>query len=203
MARLRRRRSLPDRPVLEYEEPVQTSKDLWKKVTGVDPSNWKCLHGDSCNFEHINTVGVPSARYKREADPLFPKYAEWADESMNNLMQEVCNDDTAKCIHLINKRSTDYLSREKRSADEDSLLEMALMTEGTYEATVDDVCHGDTKEQGEVFNHPGRYVSRCCGFIGFNPAYNWPQVAEIQAELFIKFIIQALLFILVLRQCSE
>ena len=139
VARLRRRRSVPSKPVLEFEEPVQTAKDLWKKVTGVDTSNWRCLHGESCDYDHINSVGVPSARYKREADPLFPKYAEWADESMNNLLQEVCNDDTAKCIHLINKRSTDYLSREKRSADEDSLLEMALMTEGTYEATVDDV----------------------------------------------------------------
>lgn len=36
-----------------------------------------------------------------------------------------------------------------------------------------------------VFNY--KYPN--CGFIGFNPAYNWPQVAEIQAELFIKFII--------------
>ena len=139
VARLRRRRSVPSKPVLEYEEPVQTSKDLWRKVTGVDTSNWRCLHGEACDYEHINNVGVPSARYKREADPLFPKYAEWAEESMNNLMHEVCNDDITKCIHLINKRSTEFLSRDKRSADEDSLLEMALMTEGTYEATVDDV----------------------------------------------------------------
>ena len=124
---------------MEYEEPAQSSRDLWKKVTGVDPSNWKCLHGYSCDFDTINNIGVPSARYKREADPLFPKYAEWAEESMANLMHEVCNDDIAKCVHLINKRSTDYLSRDKRSADEDSLLEMALMTEGTYEATVNNV----------------------------------------------------------------
>ena len=146
LARLRRRRSLPDRPKVEYEEPVQTSKDLWKKVTGVDPSNWKCLHGDACDFDHINTVGVPSARYKREADPLFPKYAEWAEEEYNNLLYEICLDDVGKCLHTINKRDTE-LGRHKREVseeeEEDILLEMAFDIDGTYEATVINVTDTD------------------------------------------------------------
>merc|ERR1740128_594120 len=43
--------------------------------------------------------------------------------------------DAAKCNHMINKRSAPP-SRVKRTANEEELLEMALMTEGTYEAEV-------------------------------------------------------------------
>lgn len=52
---------------------------------------------------------------------------------------QVCASDLAKCAHLITRRSVEAepsLVRSKRAANEAELLETALLTEGTYEATV-------------------------------------------------------------------
>ena len=135
---LRYRRSLPSEPVPEVVEEEPSAADAWVKMTGVDPSKWRCLHGEKCDYKAIHESQQVVNRYRREADPLFPKYEAWAEESFEILMDEVCESDAEKCLHLINKRSADS-PRSKRSADEDALLEMALLTEGTYEATVTSV----------------------------------------------------------------
>merc|ERR1712106_915970 len=76
-----------------------------------------------------------SERCRREADPYFPNYLAWAEEDDQSLIYEVCMTDAIKCNHMINKRSAPS-SRVKRAANEEELLEMALMTTGTYEAEV-------------------------------------------------------------------
>ena len=138
VATLRYRRSPLSEPVLEVVEQIPSAADTWVKMTGVDTSKWKCLHGKQCDYKAIHESQQVVNRYKREADPLFPKYQAWAEESLEILMEEVCKSDADKCLHMISKRSTDS-PRSKRSANEAELLEMALLTEGTYEATVTSV----------------------------------------------------------------
>merc|ERR1712106_837006 len=131
----RRRRSLPALPVLEHETEETSSDDFFVKLTGKASTPWKCLHGVACDHEAISTMSEEPTRYRREADPNFWRYEAMAVEDDKSTMEEVCMTDAIKCNHMINKRSAPT-SRSKRAANEEELLEMALMTEGTYEAEV-------------------------------------------------------------------
>merc|ERR1712106_1067281 len=131
----RRRRSLPALPVLEHETEETSSDDFFVKLTGKASTPWKCLHGVACDHEAISTMSDEPTRYRREADPNFWRYEAMAVEDDKSTMEEVCMTDAIKCNHMINKRSAPT-SRSKRAANEEELLEMALMTEGTYEAEV-------------------------------------------------------------------
>eukprot|EP00090_Calanus_glacialis_P017096 TRINITY_DN2671_c0_g1_i4.p1 TRINITY_DN2671_c0_g1~~TRINITY_DN2671_c0_g1_i4.p1 ORF type:complete len:4502 (+),score=1148.36 TRINITY_DN2671_c0_g1_i4:1085-13507(+) len=131
----RRRRSLPTLPVLEHEIEKRSADDFWLKLTGESRTPWKCMHGLECDHEAIATMSTSSERYRREADPNFYRYEALAEEDDRSTIYDVCSTDAIKCNHMINKRSTST-SRSKRAANEEELLEMALMTEGTYEAEV-------------------------------------------------------------------
>merc|ERR1712106_739591 len=131
----RRRRSLPTLPVLEHKVEKRSAHEFWKMMTGEETAPWRCLHGKPCDHEAISTMSSGSERYRREADPYFPNYLAWAEEDDQSLIYGVCMTDAAKCNHMINKRSAPS-SRVKRAANEEELLEMALMTTGTYEAEV-------------------------------------------------------------------
>merc|ERR1712106_551167 len=131
----RRRRSLPTLPVMEHNVEKRSAHEFWKLMTGEETAPWRCLHGKPCDHEAISTMSSGSERYRREADPYFPNYLAWAQEDDQSLIYEVCMTDAAKCNHMINKRSAPS-SRVKRAANEEELLEMALMTTGTYEAEV-------------------------------------------------------------------
>merc|ERR1719483_1010979 len=131
----RRRRSLPALPVLEHEIEDRSADDFFVKLTGKASTPWKCLHGVACDHEAISTMSEEPTRYRREADPNFWRYEAMAVEDDKSTMEEVCMTDAIKCNHMINKRSVPF-SRSKRAANEEELLEMALMTAGTYEADV-------------------------------------------------------------------
>jgi len=129
----RRRRSLPTLPVLEHNIEKR-STDFWNMFAGEQPK-WKCLHGVACDHDSISSMSTVTERYRREADPNFWRYEALANEDDMSTLFEVCMTDSNKCNHMIRKRSVSA-SRSKRAANEEELLEMALMSEGTYEATV-------------------------------------------------------------------
>ena len=53
-------------------------------------------------------------------------------------LNDICIDDVKKCNAVLDQLAGGN-TRTKRGADVAALLEMALLTEGTYEATVDSV----------------------------------------------------------------
>ena len=67
---------------------------------------------------------------------------ELADEDDYRLTDEICQTDAEECNRRLAVFADAYdqaKSRTRRSADEEALLEMALLNEGSYEATITSV----------------------------------------------------------------
>ena len=67
---------------------------------------------------------------------------EQAEEDDYRLTDEICQTDAEECNRRLAMLADAYdqtNSRSRRSADEDALLEMALLTEGSYEASISSV----------------------------------------------------------------
>ena len=67
---------------------------------------------------------------------------EQAEEDDYRLTDEICQTDADECNRRLAMLADAYdqaNSRSKRSADEEALLEMALLTEGSYEASISSV----------------------------------------------------------------
>ena len=67
---------------------------------------------------------------------------ELADEDDYRLTDEICQTDAEECNRRLAMFADAYdraKSRTRRSADEEALLEMALLNEGSYEATITSV----------------------------------------------------------------
>ena len=68
---------------------------------------------------------------------------EQAEEDDHRLTDEICQTDVEECNRRLAKMADaeDEQSngRSRRSADEEALLEMALLTEGSYEASISSV----------------------------------------------------------------
>ena len=67
---------------------------------------------------------------------------EQAEEDDYRLTDEICQTDAEECNRRLAMLADAYdrsNSRSRRSADEEALLEMALLTEGSYEASISSV----------------------------------------------------------------
>ena len=67
---------------------------------------------------------------------------ELAEEDDYRLTDEICQTDAEECNRRLGMFADAYdraKSRTRRSADEEALLEMALLNEGSYEATITSV----------------------------------------------------------------
>ena len=67
---------------------------------------------------------------------------ELAEEDDYRLTDEICQTDAEECNRRLAMLADAYdraKSRTRRSADEEALLEMALLNEGSYEATITSV----------------------------------------------------------------
>ena len=67
---------------------------------------------------------------------------EQAEEDDYRLTDEICQTDADECNRRLAMLADAYdrsNSRSRRSADEEALLEMALLTEGSYEASISSV----------------------------------------------------------------
>ena len=131
---------MPTEPVTEFEHTLvkREVNEFWMKFAGTETPTWKCLGSDSCAHEDVSMMTETPSRYRRETDPNAEDYLQMEQEDDASLLADVCQTDVKACIAMLNNLDGGN-SRKKRAADEAALLEMALLSEGTYEATVDSV----------------------------------------------------------------
>ena len=111
---------------------------FWMKFAGTETPTWRCLGNENCAHEDVSMMTETPSRYRREADPNAEDYLQMEREDDASLLADVCQTDVHACVAMLNNLDGGA-SRKKRAADEAALLEMALLSEGTFEATVDSV----------------------------------------------------------------
>ena len=147
----RRRRSLPDLPqLLPHEIQKREVHEFWTRFAEKEEPTWRCLHGTSCNHEDVSFMQSDLDRKKRELPEDWDELQDMEREDDETLLEEICMSDAQRCTEMVNELQQAWgrqkisaeeddeetLLRTRRAADETALLEMALLTEGTYEATV-------------------------------------------------------------------
>ena len=89
-----------------------------------------------CLFDHSKTF----CQFTFDSQDAW--LLELADEDDYRLTDEICQTDAEECNRRLAMFADAYdraKSRTRRSADEEALLEMALLNEGSYEATITSV----------------------------------------------------------------
>ena len=89
-----------------------------------------------CLFDHSKTF----CQFTFDSQDAW--LLELAEEDDYRLTDEICQTDAEECNRRLAMFADAYdraKSRTRRSADEEALLEMALLNEGSYEATITSV----------------------------------------------------------------
>ena len=140
-ARMRVRRAAPSRPEEVHHVEKREVNEFWMNFAGSETPSWRCMHGAACSHEEISAMSEVPTRYKRETDEHAEDYLQMEADDDASLIYDICaSGDVRACNAWLNQKSGEgSSSRKKRAANEAELLEMALLTDGTFEATVDSV----------------------------------------------------------------
>ena len=144
----RRKRSLeiPQESVPVKKEKLKFFEQNGFKKDENDNLIVKCVAGEKhCNFadatQNIETSSEPGREKRDEGMDEWFRELEWEDDL--NQLETVCDIDNEimfdleYCFQLRKLlMSEESYTRSKRSVDEEGLVEMALLTEGSYEGTV-------------------------------------------------------------------
>ena len=121
----RKKREIPENWSDIKQQEAEDDEEVLNAVCMVDASK--------CN-DMLNDLFSGQSRHKRSEDE-YDYEDELSAKDDQELLDAICRTDVLKCNEMLNNMFSSR-SQFKRSANEAKLLEMALLTEGTYQADV-------------------------------------------------------------------